>query len=478
MNLTSRGPGIPTLLLSAWLTATPIAHAAESAATGQDAYDYLEQYVGLGLHRTGTAGNAAVVDWLSSKFASFGLTTSTQSFSFPQFVPKSVSLTVGSFSPAVFPLFYSGRTGPHGVTAELVDVGLGTPVDFALHEVAGKIVVVQVPMPLPGSALTLGRALTSAAQGGAAAFIAVVDVPLNTISVPDVDSRAGFCAMPTLIVGKHDGEAIRRRNGQGATVVLEANYLDGDAAPFGSAENVLGVLPGTSDDVVMIGTPITGWFGAATERGGGIGALVTLARYFAARYHHAPPPQTLLFVGTSGHEVGFLGLEKLLEANPELVPRLSAYLHFGAGVSAKQYISIGDGVFPTGINEPLRLVTVSENPILAPLVWGVSLLDGVFPIIPAPEGAGAAGEEIFPYLSGVPVAAIKSPHLWIHTPRDLPDGTSAALLDPVVRMYRDLTEALLAMDPATLRAANAAAAAIAPLTAGALEGVGVIRCTP
>src|SRR5205085_11611421 len=133
---------------------------APAPGSGADAYQAVKDYTALGLHRTGTAGGAATASWLAAQFAAAGLDTSVESFTFPQFRPKTASLTVGSYSPVSFPLYYYGRTPPGGVTAPLVDIGLGTPADIALHPPAGKIALVEVPMPLPGAGPTLGRALT------------------------------------------------------------------------------------------------------------------------------------------------------------------------------------------------------------------------------------------------------------------------------------------------------------------------------
>ena len=323
--------------------AMPARAADPAPASGADAFRYVREYAGLGLHRTGTAGNTTTAAWLAQEFEAIGLDTSTQGFSFPSYTPHAASVRVGSFSPEVFPLYYSGRTGPSGVSATLVDVGLGTPVDFALHPVAGKLALVTVPMPLPGLTPTFTRALEGAMQAGARGVVAIIQGSHNFISVPDVDAEGGMCTLPTLLVANNDGKQLRALAGQRATFTLDATY-----AMSGDAPNVLGVLPGTSDDVIVIGTPITGWFAAATERGAGIGAMLTLARYFAARADGHQLKQTIMFVGTSGHEVGFLGLEKFVEANPALAPRVTAYLHFGAAVGAKGNVALGNLVVPTG----------------------------------------------------------------------------------------------------------------------------------
>lgn len=453
------------------VTGSTLARAEPGApATGSDAYRYLSQYAGLGFKRTGTPGNTAAVDWLSRQFKSIGLETTSQTFPFAQYLPKDVALKVGSSSPAVFPLYYSGRTGPHGLTAPLVDEGLGTQADFALHPAAGKIALIDVPMPAPGLVPTFGSALKNAATAGAVGVVAAVEAPMNQLFSPDVDARGGLCDLPTLITGKADGAALRAHSGEQATMTLQADYDDG------SAENVLGVLPGTTDDVVVIGTPITGWFTAATERGAGIGAMLTLARHFAALAKQHRLRQSIVFLGTSGHEVGFLGLDQFMRANPNLVRRVSAYLHFGAAVAAKKYVDAGDRMIEPGTADEARFLTASENPALAGLAWSDAAVNGVAPVLPAPQGVGASGEEVFMYNAGVPVVAIKSTFLWIHTPRDLADTTSSALLDPVVRMYRDLAQQVVGQDPQLTRQTNGVAAAVATNAPPPPFAVGVISC--
>ena len=439
--------------------------------TGADAYRYLSAYASLGPHhRAGTTANEDTVNWLESELQSIGLATGVQSFEFQRYLPQTASLSVGSFSPEVFPLYYSGRTGSsQEIQAPLVDAGLGTALDFALHPAAGKIALVEIPMPLPGLAATLGNAISSARMAGAVAMVASIEGPLNEISSPDVDERTGLCGFPVLIIGKVDGSALRQHAGEMASFVLNADY--GTATSW----NVVGILPSAGDDVIVIGTPITGWFTAAAERGAGVGAMLTLARHFAAKAQSQPLPQTLLFLGTSGREIGFLGLEKFLQGNASLIPKITAYLHFGAGLAAKKYLEVGNQILELGTVDEERFITVSENPLLFGFTWSQALGNGVLPALPAPQGVATAGEEVSMYLAGVPVAAIKDTFLWIHTPGDLPYATSPELLDPVVRMYRGIVENLLGTDPATVRQANALAGLLATLPVPALP-VGLVRC--
>ena len=80
------------------------------------------------------------------------------------------------------------------------------------------------------------------------------------------------------------------------------------------------------------------------------------------------------------------------------------------------------------------------------------------------------------YKAGVPVVALKSTFVWIHTARDLPDATSAALLDPVVGMYRDIANRLLSLPPTLVRQANAIGRLAAQHSPDLPLALGVVSC--
>lgn len=469
MRRTMRFSAVLALLLTAG--SAPVRADVPPAATGADAYGLLTESASHGLHRSGTPGDKAVSDWIASRFRSFGLEASVEEWTFPRFVPRTASLTVGEFAPKTFPLYYSGRTGPGGVTAPLVDVGLGTPADFQRTPVAGRTVLVDVPLALGFFAPTLAGALNSAANGGAVGVVASVRGPLNEIVAQNADSRTGLCSLPTVVVGKEDGAALRAHAGEAATLVLDAGYEDGSALDdagepiIGRSQNTIGVLPGSGDDVIVVGTPVNGWFSTAAERGGGVGGLLTLARFFAEAAASRPLPQTLVFIATGGHEVGFLGLERFIKAHPDLVPRMTTYVHMGASIAAKEAEEVAGTVIETGTAEENRALFISENPILEAIGEGAMKSNLAVPMVSVPPRALDPGEQQFMYAARVPIVSISGAHLWFHTERDLPDTTSPELLDPVVKGFRQIVEQLLPLDGATVRAANAVPGALAPAPA-------------
>lgn len=420
------------------------------AGSGADAYRYLIEFSKFGLKRSGTDGDEAVRNWVETELSAMGYEVSHEAIEFQRYVPRRYSLEAGEFAPCVFPLYHSGATTSEGLKAPLYDGGLGTPAE--LQGANGRIVLIDAPLVENFLTPTLDAARIAAAEAGALAVVVAAQGPENWVHGKNVFAGSGICGLPTLFVGKQDGAALRELAGTEALFILDA-VLE-ERARTG---NVLARREGQSDDVLVIGTPLNGWFTTAAERGGGVGAFLTLARQLAER---DSLPQDLLFVATGGHEVGFLGLQTFIENRPELLPHISAYVHLGGSIAARGMVEVDGQVQSTGLAHP-RLLFVSENPLLQAISEGAMRNNGVIELSNIPPASFNPGEQQYMYAAGVPIAAISASHFYFHSPRDLPDTTSAELLDPVVRGYGQIIDGVLALDAHTLRSANAVAGALA-----------------
>ena len=89
---------------------------------------------------------------------------------------------------------------------------------------------------------------------------------------------------------------------------------------------VAGRVPDLPPVVVM--TPRSGWWQCAGERGGGLACWLETARALAS----APARRPLLFVASSGHELGHLGLDAFLHSRPALMTTAAAWIHLGANI--------------------------------------------------------------------------------------------------------------------------------------------------
>lgn len=452
-----------SLLLAAVVVVAAKPASAPPPATGSDAYRFLEEFASFGNHRTGTNVDRRTAAWFANHLEDAGYDVEVQPFDFPRFSVREASIRVGGVAPPVTPLYYSGVTSSEGIQGELVDVGLGTPVELALHDLAGKVALVHVPMPAPGLIPTFAPARTAAQNAGAVALVAAVDAPANQLFGINVTAQPGVCGLPVLVVGSQDGALLSSLSGQVADVVLDAVVRPGES------QNVVAVREGPGPGVVIVGTPLNGWFRTATERGSGVGTLLTLARHFAT----IDTASTLVFVGTGGHEVGFLGLGEFVEANPDLVAAATAYVHLGASVAARQQLDLGDTIVSTGLVEPTRLLITSENPILQTVAAASFALAAPFAALP--PSSGQNGEQQVMYEAGVPILSLSGTFLWFHTPRDLPDTTSPELLAPMVDAFRTAITAVAGLDPTLVRDTNVVADTLAPLTASG-SGEAVEAC--
>lgn len=455
------------------------------AASGIDAYRQLVAYASIGLHRTGTEEDRRTTAWLDQQLRSFGLNTQVEPFEFNRFAVRKAALQTkdGSAVP-VFPYWYSGTTGKDGINARLVDVGTGSQAGFDAAMPSGQLVLADIALRERAFFSDLANVIKRSSAAGAAGVVAVIHgTPDNLIAAANAESEAGLCGLPVLFVSAEDGDRLRKELHDPVHFTLDA------AMDVGHTANVVATLPGTSSDTLMIGTPINGWFTAASERGGGVGTLLTLARAQAEHARKTKPGKTLVFVFTAGHELGYLGLQRYIDAHPEVIKKTYAYVHLGASVAGAYSFLQRDGrVVTAPAPDPSRYLFVSENPLLQKMVsrrqWTTPLLpaQNILPSVFNP------GEQRRMYALGIPMVAMSGTTLYFHTEADLPSTTSAELLDPLVRFYSGVIDDLLATDPQKLRAANSVATAAAkplpeqdclapprPMTASKFGGTSSLR---
>jgi hypothetical protein len=132
--------------------------------------------------------------------------------------------------------------------------------------------------------------------------------------------------IPALFVGRRTGAALRERLGERASLVLEADVEDA------VSRNVIGLIPGATDELVAIQSHTDGTNGLEDN---GPEAILAMAQYLA-RIPNADLPRGVLVLLTTGHFVTeqAWGLEAFLASHrDDLVPRIAAAMsieHLGA----------------------------------------------------------------------------------------------------------------------------------------------------
>ena len=141
-----------------------------SQVSGQRAYRHIVEIAQrIGPHVAGTPEDRMAGEYIARELSGDGYVVEWQPFPFSYFVVRAVALTVPS-SPALVlhphAMLYAPSTPDGGLTAELVDVGLGRPDEIRGKSLAGKITLIQ-----RGGMTFRDKASNVAAAGAAGAVI-------------------------------------------------------------------------------------------------------------------------------------------------------------------------------------------------------------------------------------------------------------------------------------------------------------------
>jgi hypothetical protein len=113
---------------------------------------------------------------------------------------------------------------------------------------------------------------------------------------------------------------------QEITLVVQATRTQAEAC------NLVAHVKGTDANLppLVVWTPRSSWWNSAAERGGGLACWLEAMRSVRA----GQQARSVLFLATSGHELGHLGLEQFLARREGLGKQAFAWVLFGANIGA------------------------------------------------------------------------------------------------------------------------------------------------
>ncbi|HET9016002.1 MAG TPA: hypothetical protein VFN57_10430 [Thermomicrobiaceae bacterium] len=354
---------------------------AAASGYGAELYRLVEEYAGLGDHRTGTAVDAATIAWFDGELTRRGARVERHPFTFERYVAD-WSITVDGDPVAACPLYYE-----------------------AVGTVSSRSPFVAEAAVLAGhrTAPSLARVLDDARAVGSSLAVVATANPAGLLQVPNRAPLPGD-GPPTLLV---PGALSPRLPWAAISASLSAHLEPG------RSENVVGHFGASAAAPVVIGTPLSGWFGCAGERGTGIAIALSVAERLATSHH-------VVVVGTSGHELlPHVGLASYLSAG---APASRCVVHLGANLAVRE-------PRPDSPSDPARplLVNARVEPSWAGPLGELLAPAGAMPRLDPDDWHGearlwaAAGD--YPLLSMVGGSAL------FHTPEDLPAAaTSPATL--------------------------------------------------
>ena len=273
----------------------------------------IREFEEQGDHRTATAVDRASADWLSDQVKQAGLVPVQESFSISRINLVSNALVTGDRRIDGLPLFDGAFTGAAGISGKFGM--LDSDAEIALAEAA--------PNTAAGGALGEARranrhqAIVLITRGGRPGLC-----PNNA------DDFLQPFGPPVLQVSSVEREWLTTQAKAGASVSLVAHVT----RTMTDAANVITSIEGQDSALppLVIMTPRSGWYRCASERGGGIACWLEVMRALRS----SQPRRRILFVASSGHELGHLGINAFVERRPGIVRNSNGWMHFGANIGA------------------------------------------------------------------------------------------------------------------------------------------------
>ena len=401
---------------------------------------------------TGTPAHAEAQQLVADKLRSFGMDVRLEETSLPSaWFPTSWAVsTVNGGNTVVLrtahPVLRSIGTPAAGLDLEAVYVGLGTPADFAGRDVRGKAVVIySIPTPsaLNHSGKTNG-AMLLAEEKGAAAVIIVLGIPGNFTTQLWGSGGEGpdLTRVPWFSVGLEDGTAVRELIERGAPVKLRMRLaIESRTGLKPSA--VFGVLPGTTDENILVIAHTDGFWEAAVDNASGVAAMLGLAEYFS-KVPKAQRRRTITFMAPIGHHVTpDLSLQKLhdnratffartaLIINAEHVTTTQTYLF--ANMLRKSNAATAHRFF-VGRSRRLARILVDNFQL-----FGVALYE-----LPSTR-FGVAGD-LVKLVDDAPGIEVIESNAFYHSDEDKPAVVPAAGLESITRAYAKIIDDINKLD--------------------------------
>jgi hypothetical protein len=339
-----------------------------------------EQYWG---RITGTKYDKLTTELMADEFSKLGLEVTRQPFTVKElWYPThwEGSYAAGSKTGSLLTLFPINETKPTpaaGVTAEAVWVGVGAAPDLLDRDLKGKAVLVYstfVPGGRSHSASDragLFNSDTLVTKAGAAMIINVMAVPGNGQFNPE-GAPTGPDAVPTLTISKDEGFMLRDFLAAGQKVQIHVK-LDIANRENVLSQNVYAVLPGASDEEVMVMAHTDAFFQGAMDNASGMATAIDIARHYAA-IPQAQRPRTMVFVSTPDHHHGETGRDLMIKThdwskvavvlNAEHTSQTLLYMYnadlmTSNAVSARRWFASGSPEFQQLVKKTLRDFNVS-----------------------------------------------------------------------------------------------------------------------
>lgn len=275
----------------------------------------IRAYEEQGFHRTGTTVDQVSGDWLANEVRGIGLEPTYEEFSFGRVDPVAAFLVAKDRRIEGLPFFDGTSTGPEGIAGTLGS--LNGDATIGLTEI-------------PPNAAESGALGDARRQNRHRAIVVVTRGARQGFCPSNAESFLRPFGPPVLQVASDEAAFLADCAQQASNILLTVHVERVKARAF----NVVAVISGTDKGAgpLVVMTPRSGWWWCASERGGGLACWLEIMRAML----EAKPFRDVVFVASSGHEIGHRGIDNFIERHPGIISRAKAWIHLGANIGAAQ----------------------------------------------------------------------------------------------------------------------------------------------
>ena len=395
-------------------------------------------------------------NWIKEKFKEIGVPAETVTIPDPQELPKSWEISVSTSGKTVKlessdPIIDFARFAPSPKGDEDLDavwVSLGQAADFLGKDVRGKAVFIySIPTPsvLIQSAMWM-ESVGRAERAGAAAVIVDVAIPGNMHYISHmVGGRVRDIKIPIFTIGDQDGHTVEElyAAAKGTGVKTHLRW-DVENYPDLKEDIVIGKLPGTTDENIILLAHMDGFFEGAIDDGAGTAAMLGTAEYFA-KMPKEKRRRTMYFISMPDHHGEDRSGAWLHENFRSIFPKTAV-------ITNSEHVAVTDSVWDRrwGSNDQPTLTATNSS---YPSWWGVYGSQQLAHIVahdmatfgmPSQlSGSGAEGE-LTKVQFDAPSFYIDNKGIFFHCDGDTPDKVPASTLKNAVqafaKIYNDINK--------------------------------------
>ena len=413
--------GARSLIATALLLAMSFPALADPLS-GAALYADVQRYDSFGPHRYGSPGAERALAWIAEELGRAGLKVTSQPFTLArQYDFDVATLSVEGESRPVMPQWWiPERHARFALTAPIATPENGPA--------AGAFVRLDLPFDR-GAYLTQQHvvAIESAFARQPAAVLLTIDHPSGEIFTYNVDQKTRPWPVPVILVAPKDRPLLDAAQKSGRPVSVSVQGAWRRDVP---GRNVVGRLDRGKGRWLAISTPVTSWFTSSCERGPGIAGFLAMARLAATRW----PDVDLVFVATSGHEVGHGGMEQFLHEGAPSPDTTLAWAHFGASLACFAWRREGER-WITDRQVDTRQRLVLSSPAMEAAVMRRFKDIAATPLVGTRAGVGELRDVL---AAGYPrFFGMAGSHTFFHAPADSAATTGPEILEPVIRAFAE-----------------------------------------